>query len=71
MEVGLIAGGSFTEMSDFMPGVKIILQMTQQERGISEYLNDSGIFPSYLFVIQDDYRQCHKQNFAFQLFVDI
>ena len=51
MEVGLSAGGSFTEMSDFMPGVKKILQMTQQERGISEYLNDSGIFPSYLFVI--------------------
>ena len=28
---GLIAGGSFAEMSDFMPGVKVLLQVAQQQ----------------------------------------
>ena len=28
---GLIAGGSFAEMSDFMPGVKMLLQVAQQQ----------------------------------------
>ena len=28
---GLIAGGSFAEMSDFMPGVKVLLQLAQQQ----------------------------------------
>ena len=28
---GLIAGGSFSEMSDFMPGVKVLLQLAQQQ----------------------------------------
>jgi len=28
---GLISGGSFAEMSDFMPGVKVLLQVAQQQ----------------------------------------
>ena len=31
MIAGLIAGGSFAEMSDFMPGVKMLLQVAQQQ----------------------------------------
>ena len=27
----MIAGGSFAEMSDFMPGVKMLLQVAQQQ----------------------------------------
>lgn len=27
---GLIAGGSFAELADFMPGIKILLQVAQQ-----------------------------------------
>jgi hypothetical protein len=27
---GLIAGGSFAELADFMPGVKMLLQVAQQ-----------------------------------------
>jgi len=34
---GLIAGGSFAEMSDFMPGVKVLLQVAQQQGVYVEY----------------------------------
>lgn len=34
---GLIAGGSFAEMSDFMPGVKVLLQLAQQQGVYVEY----------------------------------
>jgi len=34
---GLIAGGSFAEMSDFMPGVKMLLQVAQQQGVYVEY----------------------------------
>jgi len=27
---GLIAGGSFAELADFMPGIKVLLQVAQQ-----------------------------------------
>lgn len=27
---GLIAGGSFSELADFMPGIKVLLQVAQQ-----------------------------------------
>jgi len=29
---GLVQGGSFAELSDFMPGVKVLLQVAQQQR---------------------------------------
>ena len=35
---GLIAGGSFAEMSDFMPGVKMLLQVAQQQ--VTQYLRE-------------------------------
>merc|ERR1719348_2378833 len=34
---GLISGGSFAEMSDFMPGVKVLLQVAQQQGVYIEY----------------------------------
>jgi hypothetical protein len=34
---GLIAGGSFAEMSDFMPGVKVLLQVAQQQVALTHF----------------------------------
>ena len=52
---GLIAGGSFAEMSEFMPGVKVLLQLAQQQGVYVEYqkwcFNIYHLCTSYVLII--------------------
>ena len=46
---GLIAGGSFSEMSDFMPGVKVLLQLAQQQVSLDFDWKNYLLFASFPF----------------------